>query len=275
VRLLIWIGALIALLLIVLIVVLLSEDDASVSASTAGVDETTTSASVTTTPPAASTSSTATTTASTTAPSTTAPSTTAAPAGACSSLVGAAIPGPEPGVSFALGDFDGDGASDQLIGYEDAGGTWWVQMALSYGYATQTAVPGPVTAVGAVAFDGGQDIGYAYVDSGASTQLVGFFFLPGCDVFEVTTDSGGVARFPIGGGVTHLDGLTCVADGLISKSATTDNGSTWEYQTTRWAWVPGLLEFQAVTSSIALLNSPADDAVIFGSGSFDCPDTSL
>ena len=74
-------------------------------------------------------------------------------------------------MSFAAGDFDGNGAADQLIGYQDAGGTWWVQLALDYGYATETAVPGPVTAVGATSFGTGQDVAYAYVDSGASTQL--------------------------------------------------------------------------------------------------------
>lgn len=269
-RALIWIGALIAILLLILIVVLLTGDDGSVVAG----DDTTTTSAVTTSSEATTTSevtTTSSTTSSTT--STTAATTTTAAPGACAGLPSATVPGPEPGVSFAFGDFDGDGAEDQLIGFQDAGGTWWLQVALAYGYATETAVPGPVTAIGATDLGGsGQDVGYAFVDSGASVSLAGFFFLPGCDLFEATVESGAVARFAVGGGVQHLDGITCVDDGIITKSVETANGTDWEYTTSRWLWVSGLLEFQQVSSSIALLTSPADDDVIFNAASFDCPD---
>lgn len=273
-RLLIWIGALIALLLVVLIVVLLTDDDGTVVAGddTTTTEATTTTVATTTSEVTTTTSSTTSTSSTTTTTSTSTTTSTTTPPGACAGLPSATVPGPEPGVSFAFGDFDGDGVGDQLIGYEDAGGTWWVQIALAYGYATETAVTGPVTAIGATDFGGGQDVGYAYVDSGASVSLAGFFFLPGCDVFEVTVDGGGVARFPVGGGVQHLDGITCVDDGIITKSAQTGDGTNWEYTTARWAWVPGLIEFQQVSSSIALLTSPADDDVIFNTASFDCPD---
>ena len=279
-RILVGVGSLIAVLLAVLIVVLVTRDDGSTVAAestttSAAAGTTTTSETTTTqaeTTSSSTSSSTSTTTSSSSTTTTTAATTTTAPA--CAGLPSATIPGPEPGVTFAIGDFDGDGADDELIGYEDAGGSWWVQLALSYGYATETAVIGPVTAVGATDFGGAQDVGYAYVDHGASTQLLGFFFLPGCDVFEVTVDGGGVARFPIGGGVQHLNGLTCVSDGIITKSATTSDGSSWEYTTSRWDWIPGLVELQQVSSSVTLLSSPDDDDVIFSAGSLDCPETS-
>ncbi len=280
-RLLIVLGSIIAVLLIVLIVILLGEDDGSPTAATTSFpgamatsipespgDEPTSTAPPTTSAPAT-----------TAAPPTTAAATTtaapptSAPAGTCTGLPSATPPAPGPGVTSAIGDFDGDGDPDQLLGYQDGGGTAWVQMVLSYGYATETAVPGPVTALGAQNFGGGaRDVAFAYVDSGASVLLVGFFFAPGCDVFEATiTGTGSVARFPVGGGVMHLDGLTCTADGFIATSATTGDGITWEYSTTRYVWNSGPLEFQPVTSSIALLASPADDDTIFSAADFNCP----
>jgi len=275
-RALIFLGSIIAILLVVLILVLISEDDGVSVAS----DSTAPSESVTTLIDAAATTAAATTVA-TSAPAPTIASPTTAttaappppPAGACAGLPSPLLPGPGPDVSSVSGDFDGDGNLDQMIGYRDAGGTWWVQMAFSYGYATQTAVFGPVTALGAQDFGGGgQDVGFAFVDSGASTQLVGFFFAPGCDIFEATiAGSGSVARFPIGGGVTHLDGMFCTFDGFTTTSATTGDGINWEYTTTDYFWVPGLLEFEPVASSVALLTSPTNDATIFSSAEFDCP----
>jgi len=281
-RVLIFLGSIIAVLLIVLIFILLSDDgestvalDSAVTAtvpttSTADIDAATTSL-------VPDTSSTVAAPATTVAPATTAaPVTTAAPppvpSGVCSGLPSATMPGPGPDVTFAEGDFDGDGLLDELIGYMDAGGQWWVQIAFGYGYAMETAVFGPVTALGADDFGTGQDVGYAYVDSGASTQIIGFFFAPGCDIYEATLlASGALARFPLGGGVMHLDGLTCNPDGFTTTSATTGDGVTWEYTTTDYLWVPGLLEFESTASSIALLTSPADDATIFSAAEFDCP----
>ena len=87
----------------------------------------------------------------------------------------------------------------------------------------------------------------------------------------MTGAGGALARFPVGGGVQHLDGLYCTFDGITSTSATTSDGVSWEYSTTDYVWVPGLLEFEPVASSSALLTSPADDATIFGAAGFDCP----
>lgn len=269
-------SSLLVVLLTILIVVLLSVDSDSPSGTLAA---TTTAPTTTAAPTTTSTTSTTTTTSAATttaAPTTTEATTTTAATtttsgGACSGLRGAETPRPEPGVSFAEGDFDGDGELDQLIGYQDPSGTWWVQMALDSGHATQTAVPGPATALGAQDFGAsGQDVGLAEVDVGASTTIVSFFYLAGCEVFEATVGTG-TARFPIGGGVTHLDGLHCTPDGFYTTSATTSDGTTWEYAETSYAWVPGSGDFEAVTSSITLLTSPDDDDVIFGAGGLVCP----
>jgi len=275
-RVLVILGLIIAILLIVLIFVLLNDDGGSsvASAGTSGSASTSTDPTTPTTPAIETTTTTTpvpTTAASPTTATTAAPP--SAPAGACEGLPSPLIPGPGPDVTSVNGDFDGDGNVDQLIGYRDAGGDWWVQMVFSYGYATQTAVFGPVKALGAQDFGGGgQDVGFAFVDSGASTQLVGFFFAPGCDIFEATiAGTGSVARFPIGGGVTHLDGMFCTFDGFTTTSATTGDGINWEYATTDYFWVPGLLEFEPLASSVALLSSPANDDTIFSSVEFDCP----
>jgi len=283
-RLFIFFGSIIAVLLIVLIFVLLGDDSSSTAAadstvgaevgtsSTGGSGGTVTSAGAGTTAAPGTTAASATTA----APATTAPPGTLGPpplpSGACSGLPSATIPGPGPGVSFADGDFDGDGLPDELIGYQDAGGTWWVQIAFGYGYATETAVFGPVTALGATDFGTGQDVGYAYVDSGASTQIVGFVFTPGCDIFEATIGgTGALARFPVGGGVMHLDGLTCAFDGFTTTAVETADGVSWDYTVTDYLWVPGLVEFQEIGSFFDVLTSPADDATIFGAAAFDCP----
>jgi hypothetical protein len=108
------------------------------------------------------------------------------------------------------------------------------------------------------------------VSAGASTEFVGFFHLAECELRLAGLDGGGDAVFGVGGSVTHLDGIRCTDDGLEIRSATTSDGTSWEYTSATLDWVPGLGEFQTVSSSIAILTSPEDDATIFGTGVLDC-----
>lgn len=226
---------------------------------------TSTSGAVTTTAPVT-TSSEATTTTSTTVATTT----TAAPA--CAGLPSATTPGVGPGVSFAGGDFDGDGAMDRLIGYQTAGGDFRIQMALAYGYATEIDAYTTAVALAAQPFAYPDAwVGLATVDMGASTEVLQFFHLDGCNIVKTTIDGVFEASFLRGGGVTHMDGLACGAEGFQARSATTGDGITWEFRTTDYEWDPVARTFVTIGTASSTLVSPADDAIIFSAAEFTCP----
>jgi len=270
-RILIILGSVMTALLLAVVVIMLTGGDSGGTAATTSTSEgiTTTDAATTTEAGGATT----TTESPTTSGPTTsvAVTTTAAPPPPCAALPSATTPDlGAPGVSHVDGDFDADGAIDRLIMYE-ALGTSWVQVRLSYGFAAELEVFGPAEAYGATSFDAPEEVGYGRVTSGASTEFIGFFFWADCDIHQATVDGVGVAEFGRGGGVTHLDGIDCVADGIVTHSSTTTDGTHWEYTERRYRWVPGLGDFQTVTSSIQMLTSPADDATIF-QASFNCPE---
>ena len=214
----------------------------------------------------------ATTATTTTAPTTTteAVTTTLPP---CAGLPSATIPViPGPGVSYFDGDFDGDGTADRFIGYQAGDGTFRVQIALSYGYATEMEVFGPAIAYFAQPFATGDTaIGLAAVDSGASTEIVQFFQLEGCAITKSTTDGTFEASFLRGGSVTHMDGMTCSAEGFTTSAATTGDGITWEYTTTDYLWDPVGRTFMNTGAASSTLTSPGDDDVIFSAALFNCP----
>ena len=68
------------------------------------------------------------------------------------------------------------------------------------------------------------DVTVAIVDHGASVDVVSLF--KGCDLDPVTLD-GAAAAFPIGGTVTHGDGLRCDGDRFVHLAATSDDGATY------------------------------------------------
>jgi hypothetical protein len=262
-------AAVIAALLLVLVAIMLGGNgDGGDAATTSSIDAaTTTAADVATTADTSVTSQPATTT--TASPAT---SITAAADG-CAGMPGATTPALDaPGVTSVLGDFDGvGGALDLLIAYQDGDGHWFVQVALDYGYAAELPMEGPARAYGAREFGGApEQVGFAAVFAGASTEFVGFFHLDGCELRLAGLDGGGEAVFGVGGSVTHLDGIRCTADGLEIRSATSADGTSWEYTSATLHWVPDLGEFQTVASSIAILSSPEDDDTIFTTGAFDC-----
>lgn len=211
----------------------------------------------------------ATTVVSTTAAPTTSAATTTTAGPACTGGVASAAAAP--GATIQLGDFDGDGAMDQLIGYE-SGGTHRVQMALATGYATEMPVFGPAVAMAAQPFLGDPRwLGIAQVDSGASTTVFAFFQLNGCDIALSTIDGSGEASFILGGGVMHLDGMVCTADRVTATAASTDNGTNWEYFTSDYSWDPALRTFHFEGMASSTLTSPADDGIIFNAADFSCP----
>ncbi len=242
--------------------VLTDDDDGGNAGSTAA---TTTTLAATTTTPAATT-----TTAAGDTTTTTAIATSTAPA--CAGLPSATTPAiPAPGVTIAAGDFDHDGAMDRLIGYE-SGGTFWIQMELAYGYATEIEAMDAAEALSAQPFaEGDAWLGLARVGSGASTDILQWFMLDGCDIAKVTVDGGFEASFIRGGGVMHGDGLTCTATGFTSTSVQTSDGTSWEYFTVNYVWDPVARTFLSGGAASSTLTSPGDDDVIFGAYALLCP----
>ena len=70
----------------------------------------------------------------------------------------------------------------------------------------------------------------AIVDRGASVEVVSVFRLDGCDVRQVEVGGQPVA-FPVGGTVTHGDGIRCRGDRLVVLSASSDDGETYQATT--------------------------------------------
>jgi hypothetical protein len=69
------------------------------------------------------------------------------------------------------------------------------------------------------------DVKIAVVDHGASVDVVSLF--DGCNLTPVSL-GGSTAALPIGGTVTHGDGIRCDGDDFIVLSATSDDGETYQ-----------------------------------------------
>ncbi len=240
----------------------LTDDDGGSAGSTAAT--TTTTAGTTTTLAATTTTVAGETT------TTLAVTTSAAPA--CAGLPSATTPPiPSPGVTIAAGDFDHDGAMDRLIGYE-SGGTYWIQMELAYGYATEIEAMDAAEALAAQPFaEDDAWLGLAKVGSGASTDILQWYMLDGCDITKVTVDGTFEASFIRGGGVMHGDGLSCHRTGFTAASVQTSDGTNWEYFTTSYEWDPVARTFVSGGVASSTLTSPADDDVIFSAYALLCP----
>jgi hypothetical protein len=244
----------------VLGIMVLSDDDGDGGAASTEATTTTTSSTTTSSDT------------STTAATTTTAGTTTSAGNACDGVPSATTPPiPSPDVSLASGDFDHDGAMDLLIGYE-SGGTYWIQMALDYGYATEIEAMDAAEAIGAQPFaEGDAWLGLAKVGTGASTDILQWFMLDGCDIVKATVDGIFEASFISGGGVMHGDGLECTVSGFITRSVQTSDGTNWEYFTNTYTWDPVGRTFNSGGVASSTLVSPADDDIIFSAYAVVCP----
>jgi hypothetical protein len=243
------------------VIVLTGDDDTGGTAATTSAGETT----VTGAPTTSAVETTVTTAGGTTA----ATGTTAAPA--CPGP-GATTPAIGPGVTVYNGDFDGDGATDRLIGYQAGDGTQRIQMALSYGYATEMQVVGPAVALAAQRFaEGDAWLGLAQVDTGASTGVIRWFQLDGCTMVGSTLDGAGEASFILGGSVTHGDGMVCNPDSFTANQASTNDFINWEYYSWTYQWDPVARTFHSLGVASSTLVSPANDAEISTAYDLVCP----
>src|SRR3954447_17702436 len=154
------------------------------------------------------------------------PTTTTTPAG-CD---GVPPPSSAINVTHAEADFNGDGSADSLTVYGTGSADQpspyhlQIQLAGSLG-AVDTAIAdaatdnsqvvkalggADITASAGLPPDGSGAEAFVEVGSGASDSLVGVFQLLGCALTRLTGPQGaGPSLFPIGGSVTHLDGIRC------------------------------------------------------------------
>ncbi|HEX4820921.1 MAG TPA: hypothetical protein VFV00_12005 [Acidimicrobiales bacterium] len=185
-------------------------------------------------------------------------STESAPPASSGPCSGAAVPGSAVNVTSAHGDFDGDGSNDTLTVY-GTGSTsqpspYHVHMDLGGGNGSVDAaiVDAATDSAQVVKALGGAEISasaglppdgsgveaFVAIGSGASDTLVGVFQLTSCTLNRLTGPQGNApSNFPIGGSVTHLDGLRCDGSAggqrLVVMSATSDDGFTYQTKETR------------------------------------------
>jgi hypothetical protein len=171
------------------------------------------------------------------------------------------------------GDFDGDGADDRFLVYNDSGGTYWARVELSYGYAAVALDPQPgpgVINAKAVDLGGGAELAIAESLTSPSSRLATFYAMYGCDLAAATRDTTEIAQFPLRGSGMELAGITCLADGIDVTAARNTGGSDWEVSTIFYQWVPGIGVFQGNLGAAAILHSPADDAAIQSHADWNC-----
>jgi hypothetical protein len=94
----------------------------------------------------------------------------------------------------------------------------------------------------------------ATVDHGASVDVVSIFHA--CSSTPLTL-GGSAAALPIGGTVTHGDGLRCDGDQLTVLSATSDDGKTYKATATSYRLTgDALVEVKKTSSTIEAQQHP-------------------
>jgi hypothetical protein len=185
------------------------------------------------------------------------------------------VPGPRPcldrqaglprrpgSISRIVGDFDGDGAGDELLAYAelDAAGQpsqWHVRVVTASGEIADLALgntpewigPGGLVARRAVDANGdGRDEGFVTSTGGASNDAYNIFALAGCQLRQVRTPGAGPLRLVVGASLGHAEGFDCqcldrhgrrlLALWGVERAADHPNGRstyTWTRHSYRWA----------------------------------------
>ena len=101
------------------------------------------------------------------------------------------------------------------------------------------------------------------IDSGASVTVVEVRDCEG----DVLTLDGAPAAFPVGGTVTHAEGLRCEDDALVVLSALSDDGLTYQTVDERYAVEDGAL---VLTGEEAATKEAAEIEAYYR---LDCPDS--
>lgn len=168
------------------------------------------------------------------------------------------------------GDFDGDGRPDRVITYRVASaGTWHVRAELGAGGATEVELPAAATgvkALGGARLDvGPSEAALAVVGTNAAGVNIGLFVVRSCKMERVTV-GGTPAEFPVRASVGARAGLACQAAGLVTYSATSTDGQTYQASTVSYLLLGTLLD--EVHRNLSPLG--ATDPALVQYGAFSC-----
>ena len=175
-------------------------------------------------------------------------------------------------ISRIGGDFDGDGARDQLVAYAelDAAGQpsqWHLRIVLATGGTADLALvnsedwigPNGLVARRAVDANGdGRDEGFVTSTGGASNDAYNLFGLAGCQLRQVGVAGSGLLRFAVGASVGHAEGFDCQGTDRHGRRLLTlwsveradqqpDGGSAYTYTKASYRWVANTLVRQVDT----------------------------
>jgi hypothetical protein len=184
----------------------------------------------------------------------------------------AALPSGVGKISRIGGDFDGDGARDQLVAYAelDAAGQpsqWHLRIVLATGGTADLALvnsedwigPNGLVARRSVDANGdGRDEGFVTSTGGASNDAYNIFGLAGCQLRQVGVAGSGLLRFAVGASVGHAEGFDCQGTDRHGRRLLTlwsveradqqpDGGSAYTYTKTSYRWVANTLVRQVDT----------------------------
>ena len=179
-------------------------------------------------------------------------------------------------------DVDLDGAADRVLSYRRADGSGQVAVELAAGGSAAVDAgaagaiegPAPLSVLGGAQLGGDGETVFVVTGAGASVVVVGLFQLVDCTLTPLTFPSGQTVELPVGGGVTHADGMACTDgdDGvhLVRRSATSTDGESFTATETGYR-VEGstLAEVRSERQSLDL----GEDVSELGQyPTLDCPD---
>lgn len=198
------------------------------------------------------------------------------PGGGCSGN-DAVPPAGASDVTEAAADVDGDGRDDRVVAYRRADDTRRVGVdlaaggtaAVDAGDAAALDGPVPLRVLGGAPLGGDGETIVAVTSSGASVVVVGLFQFVECSLSRVTYPSGQTVALPVGGAITHGDGVACTNGELVTLSAMSSDGQSFTTEDTTYR-VDGntLVE---VGSDSGTLSRPGDAAALDRYYTLDCP----
>jgi hypothetical protein len=214
-----------------------------------------------------------------------APSTPSPPVSSPTSTegLGAGCPGNDPvppdgaqDVSEVSADVDGDGADDRVLAYRRGDGARRLAVDVAAGgtaavdaSATEVEGPASLSVLGGARLGGDGETVFALTGAGASVVIVGLFQFVECALARVSFPSSQDVELPVGGGITHGDGIACSDGALVRLSATSTDGETFTATKTRYQ-VDGNTLIEAGTQTSTLTRA-VDDEAINAYYAIDCP----